>query len=234
MARCRRTGSVNPKWIWSSGVSGALSAKVTGLRGMRSLYRGWSILVLRRSARNGPAAQRPPRGRACPQRAGARKAAVGAGRTGGYHRADRHGGGTGPVPPGQANARRRDPAGQPARPRPARPIRKGRIDCPVEFGYKAHVLDNDDGIVVDYSVECGAATDGPQLAPAVEHVRCRAGRVPAVTADRGLGQAAVEQTCARCGRAYGSDSPAGHHLPGPRGRRARPQLPPARQMAHRL
>jgi transposase, IS5 family len=33
----------------------------------------------------------------------------------------------------------------------ARPIRKGRIDRPVEFGYKAQVLDNDDGVVVDYS-----------------------------------------------------------------------------------
>jgi IS5 family transposase len=30
----------------------------------------------------------------------------------------------------------------------ARPIRKGRIDRPVEFGYKAQVTDNDDGIVV--------------------------------------------------------------------------------------
>jgi transposase, IS5 family len=56
------------------------------------------------------------------------------------------------------------------------------------------VLDNDDGIVVDYSVECGAASDAPQLAPAIERVRRRAGRVPrAVTADRGYGQAAVER-----------------------------------------
>ena len=39
----------------------------------------------------------------------------------------------------------------------ARPIRKGRIDRPVEFGYKAQVLDNDDGIVLDYAVERGAA-----------------------------------------------------------------------------
>ena len=31
----------------------------------------------------------------------------------------------------------------------ARPIRKGRIDRPVEFGYKAQVTDNDDGIVLD-------------------------------------------------------------------------------------
>jgi IS5 family transposase len=47
----------------------------------------------------------------------------------------------------------------------ARPIRKGRIDRSVEFGFKAQVADNDDGVVVlDYSVEYGAAPDGPQLA----------------------------------------------------------------------
>ena len=45
----------------------------------------------------------------------------------------------------------------------ARPIRKGRIDKPVEFGYKARVADNDDGIVLDYSVEYGAAA--PHLTP---------------------------------------------------------------------
>jgi transposase, IS5 family len=76
----------------------------------------------------------------------------------------------------------------------ARPIRKGRIDRPVEFGYKAQVTDNDDGIILDYSVEYGAAADGPQLAPSIERVARRAGRVPrAVTADRGYGQAAVER-----------------------------------------
>src|SRR5204863_5275030 len=76
----------------------------------------------------------------------------------------------------------------------ARPIRKGRIDRPVEFGYKAQVLDNDDGIVVDYTVEYGAALDGPQLAPAVDRIRRRAGRMPrAVTADRGYGQPAIER-----------------------------------------
>ncbi len=76
----------------------------------------------------------------------------------------------------------------------ARPIRKGRIDRPVEFGYKAQVTDNDDGIILDYSVEYGAAPDGPQLAPAVGRIRRRAGQVPrAVTADRGYGQPAVER-----------------------------------------
>ena len=76
----------------------------------------------------------------------------------------------------------------------ARPIRKGRIDRPVEFGYKAQVTDNDDGIVLDYGVEHGAAPDGPQLLPALERVTRRTGRVPrAVTADRGYGQPAVER-----------------------------------------
>jgi len=76
----------------------------------------------------------------------------------------------------------------------ARPIRKGRIDRPVEFGYKAQVTDNGDGVVLDYSIEYGAVPDGPQLAPAIERVSRRAGCVPgAVTADRGYGQPAVER-----------------------------------------
>ena len=48
--------------------------------------------------------------------------------------------------------------------------------------------------ILDYSVEYGAAPDGPQLAPAVQRACRRAGRVPrAVTADRGYGQPAVER-----------------------------------------
>jgi IS5 family transposase len=76
----------------------------------------------------------------------------------------------------------------------ARPIRKGRIDRPVEFGYKAQVSDNDDGIVLDYAAECGAVPDGPQLLPAIERIARRTGRVPrAATADRGYGLAWVER-----------------------------------------
>src|SRR6202040_4004513 len=48
----------------------------------------------------------------------------------------------------------------------ARPIAKGRLGKPVEFGYKAQVTDNDDGIIVDHIVEQGNPGDGPQLAPA--------------------------------------------------------------------
>ena len=76
----------------------------------------------------------------------------------------------------------------------ARPIRKGRIDKPVEFGYKAQVSDNDDGVIPGYSAGLGAAPDGPQLVPAVKRIHRRTDRMPgAVTADRGYGQPAVER-----------------------------------------
>ena len=60
----------------------------------------------------------------------------------------------------------------------ARPIRKGRLDRPVEFGFKAQVTDNDDGIVVDYTVEYGAAPDGPQLVPAIKRIARRGPHAP--------------------------------------------------------
>ena len=75
----------------------------------------------------------------------------------------------------------------------ARPIAKGRLGKPVEFGYKAQVTDNDDGVIVDYHLEQGSPADGPQLAPAVARVIARAGRTPrTVTADRGYGDKPVE------------------------------------------
>jgi transposase, IS5 family len=76
----------------------------------------------------------------------------------------------------------------------ARPIRKGRIDKPVEFGYKAQVIDNDDGIIADYAVEAGNPPDAPQLAPAISRIQRRAGRAPrSVTADRGYGEPATDR-----------------------------------------
>jgi transposase, IS5 family len=76
----------------------------------------------------------------------------------------------------------------------ARPIAKGRLGRPVEFGHKAQMVDNDDGVVLDHSVEQGNPPDAPQLAPAVARVKKRAGRTPGtVTADRGYGEAKVDQ-----------------------------------------
>jgi len=75
----------------------------------------------------------------------------------------------------------------------ARPIAKGRLGKPVEFGYKAQVLDNDDGVVLDHSLQQGNPPDAPQLAPAVERVIARTGRRPrTVTADRGYGEASID------------------------------------------
>ena len=75
----------------------------------------------------------------------------------------------------------------------ARPIRKGRLGKPVEFGHKAQVCDNDDGIVLDHDVQPGNPADGPRLKPAVERVIKRTRRKPrTVTADRGYGEAGIE------------------------------------------
>ncbi len=75
----------------------------------------------------------------------------------------------------------------------ARPIAKGRLGKPVEFGHKAQVTDNDDGIVLDHTVEVGNPADAGQLAPAVGRVKKRTGHTPGtVTADRGYGEKRVE------------------------------------------
>jgi IS5 family transposase len=77
--------------------------------------------------------------------------------------------------------------------RDARPIAKGRLGRPVGFGYKAQVVDNDDGVVLDHTVERGNRADAPQLAPAIGRVIARTRRRPrTVTADRGYGEARVE------------------------------------------
>jgi len=82
----------------------------------------------------------------------------------------------------------------------ARPIRKGRLGRPVEFGYKAQVLDNADGIVLDHEVMIGNPPDAPLLAPAIGRLKDLVGRLPrAVTADRGYGEASVERDLAALG-----------------------------------
>jgi IS5 family transposase len=76
----------------------------------------------------------------------------------------------------------------------ARPIRKGRLGKPVEFAYKAQIVDNADGGILDHSVQIGNPPDAPQLAPAVARITARTGHTPrAVTADRGYGEASVER-----------------------------------------
>jgi IS5 family transposase len=85
----------------------------------------------------------------------------------------------------------------------ARPIVKGRLGRPVEFGYKAQIVDNEDGVIVDHNVEIGNPPDAPMLAPAIERIKQRAGKAPrAVTADRGYGETGVENDLRRLGVRY--------------------------------
>jgi IS5 family transposase len=78
----------------------------------------------------------------------------------------------------------------------ARPIAKGRLGKPVEFGYKAQLVDNEDGVIVDHHIEAGNPPDAPMLDPAINRIKRRTGRVPrAVTADRGYGERASKTTC---------------------------------------
>jgi IS5 family transposase len=85
----------------------------------------------------------------------------------------------------------------------ARPIAKGRLGKPVEFGYKAQLVDNEDGVILDHTVELGNPPDAPMLVPAIERIRQRSGRAPrAVTADRGYGEAAVEDALHGAGVRY--------------------------------
>ena len=82
----------------------------------------------------------------------------------------------------------------------ARPIAKGRLGKPVEFGSKAHVCDNDDGIVLDHDVQPGNPADAPRLAPSIGRVKNRPGRAPrTVTADRGYGEQAVDAALTELG-----------------------------------
>ena len=77
--------------------------------------------------------------------------------------------------------------------RDARPIRKGRLGKPVEFGYKGQVVDNVDGLVLDHSIHQANPPDAGLLLPAIARVANRFRRVPrAVTADRGYGQPSVD------------------------------------------
>jgi IS5 family transposase len=85
----------------------------------------------------------------------------------------------------------------------ARPIVKGRLGKPVQFGYKAQLVDNDDGVIVDHNIEQGNPPDAPMLEPAIKRIKRRTGRAPrAVTADRGYGEQSVEDDLRDAGVRY--------------------------------
>jgi len=68
-----------------------------------------------------------------------------------------------------------------------------RLGKPGEFGYTGQLVDNADGVVLDHTVEIGAPPDAPMLAPPSRGSHAAPDVHPrAVTADRGYGQASVE------------------------------------------
>ena len=82
----------------------------------------------------------------------------------------------------------------------ARPIRKGRLGKPVEFGYKAQVVDNPDGLIIDHSVHIGNPSDTELLRPAIERIATHLGATPSlVTADRGYWDSTIEADLAAAG-----------------------------------
>ena len=82
----------------------------------------------------------------------------------------------------------------------ARPISKGRLGKPVEFGYKSQVVDNSDGVVLDYSVHIGNPSDTGLLRPAIERITTLLSSAPSlVTADRGYWDSTIETDLAAAG-----------------------------------
>ena len=104
----------------------------------------------------------------------------------------------------------------------ARPIAKGRLGRPVEFGFKAQVADNTDGIVLDHQVEMGNPPDAPMLAPAIARITKRFSRAPtSVTADRGYGEAKVEEELHSIGVSHVAIPARG--VPGPSAKNSSPR-----------
>ena len=66
-------------------------------------------------------------------------------------------------------------------------------------GYKAQVVDNAAGLVVDYSVHIGNPSDTDLLRPAIERIVTRLGAPTMVTADRGYWDTTIETDLGQAG-----------------------------------
>ena len=72
----------------------------------------------------------------------------------------------------------------------ARPIRRGKLKAPTEFGFKVTVADEDRGFVTDYQVTVGNPEDSTLLVGSVERHIDAVGKVPReVAVDRGMASA---------------------------------------------
>lgn len=72
----------------------------------------------------------------------------------------------------------------------ARPIRKGKLDKPTEFGRVVRLDQSDDGYITGYQVHIGNPGDASQVIPAVEHHVAVFGHAPeGFAGDRGMASA---------------------------------------------
>jgi IS5 family transposase len=75
----------------------------------------------------------------------------------------------------------------------ARPIRKGKLSQPVQFGYKLALLDGREGFIEGYQLVAGNPPDAALMSPVVDALIATRGRPPAaIAADRGFGTGVVE------------------------------------------
>lgn len=78
----------------------------------------------------------------------------------------------------------------------ARPIVRGKLGKPVQFGYKAQIIEAEGGFVTDYTVEQGNPPDADALLPAVQRHKARFRRAPGILAtDRGYDSSANQIGC---------------------------------------
>jgi transposase, IS5 family len=81
----------------------------------------------------------------------------------------------------------------------ARPIRRGKLRNPTEFGYKVAVGDTPEGFVVAHEVHLGNPHDTHTLGPLLIQALASGMRVATVFADRGFGNENADQIIAAAG-----------------------------------
>ncbi len=81
----------------------------------------------------------------------------------------------------------------------ARPIRRGRLQKPTEFGYKVALGDTPEGFVVAHEVHIGAPIDTETLDPVLRKAKRVGMRIRTVLADRGFGNEIADQVLAAAG-----------------------------------
>ena len=81
----------------------------------------------------------------------------------------------------------------------ARPIRRGKLRNPTEFGYKVAVGDTPEGFVVAHEVHLGNPHDTHTLGSLLTQALATGMRIATVLADRGFGNETADQIIAAAG-----------------------------------